>query len=59
MTFEEIQQASASVSKMHQNLTAFFSGLPDPLFMLHVDGNYIEVLGGNEQSLYQRQRFER
>lgn len=56
MTFEQIQQAiqhaSASVSEMHQNLKAFFSALPDPFFIIDIDGNYVEVLGGNDESLY-------
>lgn len=56
MSFEEIQKAlmlaTGSVATMHRQLSAFFSALPDPFFVIGRDGKYLEVLGGNARELY-------
>lgn len=56
MIFDEINQAltvaSDKVHTLHQQLEAFFTALPDPFFILDESGLFLEVLGGNERSLY-------
>ena len=56
MFIEEIKKNLVnSIDKLNEfqrQLTAFFSTLPDPIFILNKRGEYIEVLGGNNNKLY-------
>lgn len=61
MIFEDINSAlklaSDSVATLHQNLSAFFNTIPDPFFILDLEGNYIETLGGNSRDLYNEGQY--
>lgn len=49
----DLSRAVEKLNDLQQQLTAFFTTLPDPIFILNSQGEYIEVLGGNNQNLYE------
>jgi len=49
----DISRAVEKLNDLQQQLTAFFTTLPDPIFVLNSQGEYIEVLGGNNGNLYE------
>lgn len=48
----ELKQASDSIDTIEKELSILFTALPDPIFILDVNGCYLEVLAGNATELY-------
>ncbi|MBE9397205.1 diguanylate cyclase [Pontibacterium sp. N1Y112] len=49
---DELKQASSSIALLEQELSILFTALPDPIFIIDVNGCYLEVLAGNSRELY-------
>lgn len=50
--FEAIELAQQRIRVLQQELTAFFSAIPDPIFIVNREGILLEVLGGNDRKFY-------
>ena len=50
--YEAIELAQRRIRTLEQELTAFFSAIPDPIFIINREGRLLEVLGGNERNFY-------
>ncbi len=38
--------------KMHSHIEAIANAMPDPIFVMGQDGTYLDVIGGQERTLY-------
>jgi len=43
---------AAQYDKMHSHIEAIANAMPDPIFVMDQDGTYLDVIGGQERTLY-------
>ncbi|PLA74299.1 GGDEF domain-containing protein [Hydrogenovibrio sp. SC-1] len=43
---------AAQYDKMHSHIEAIANAMPDPIFVMGQDGTYLDVIGGQERTLY-------